>query len=146
MSNLASHQQTYLGCLQWQLFASEKEFSPGISLVEKHNMIPLSLVGHPVPVLRPVLVVEDEVEEEYLELLTVVVGDESFVGETSAGPVSLTASPGSVRSEPTIEGRVLVLALPQSAHQELSLAHPRQQEGDQYHWDHAGLVGSHWLS
>ena len=85
-------------------------------------------------------------EEEYLELLTVVVGDESFVGETSAGPVSLTASPGSVRGEPTIEGRVLVLALPQSANQELSLAHPRQQEGDQNYWDHAGLVGSHWLS
>ena len=99
--------------------------SPRIRLVEKNNVVPLSLVGHPVPDLRPVLVIEKEVEEEYLELLTVVVGDESFVSESSTGLVSLTASPSSMRSHPTIEGRVevFVLALPQSPHQELARAH-----------------------
>ena len=42
--------------------------SPRIRLVEKNNVVPLSLVGHPVPDLRPVLVIEKEVEEKYLKL------------------------------------------------------------------------------
>ena len=51
--------------------------------------------------------------------MSVVVSDESFVCKSSTGPVSLTAGPASVRSQPTIEGRleVFVLALPQSPHQ-----------------------------